>query len=1709
MTSEVLSSILGSGLLREGRPASSSGYHYRNSVSTQADIYGTEPTAYESEDESMGRRKSTRTKRGTPVYSKEDIREQYCVNDKEIHVLENAQVQSRLFGCLSSYGDSSCSSHSPSILSACVRRKIPSDENLYELYRRPYADFAPLPRWPRAYPPLPPANIHCPPVYDDGAYFMRRPKSVCSDRNSYSWFSEDEDIRFGRLPRPPDEIFDMYSYPLRRSPHYFSYSTEFLTPRPDSCPAHPPVPPPPPPPVLPIIAHRPKHVSFARSHTLQSFDDISSVRSSLSRSQERLIDGKRTMDPKESPKVVVVEKKKVKKTQATQTEVCLGRKPVPPPTYLSLSPRLGRKVRTVSQGAQTNGEDNRHQMTSFMMKSYSEMDGIFLPESSGAAMDSISTTGEDHDPLQRSQSDQDPTPKSPHYAPCPTKPILVYSPKTSYATSTSSKTYSHTSDQSSTSYNRLESPSHCPVAPESKEIMIDFKPNPSAEIVRRGRKRILQKTRSEGEILVDPSLLMDEGEGSVSDSEHQYYDTYGDGDEPKEKRPPSEISCPSSAKQLTQMLSSSSQEEEFHENLVYHSIFDSEDPNKPPTKHSKPGTPDKETSRQPPVGKPAQSPSVSCDSLNTRDVSDSHWNESQTTVLHDSDNNATGISCSDLSASLSPSAAVAAMTPGSRRRHLLQLQHMQRSSMDTEALDVEDLDLETDKTVAISAPSKATTPRKERSPDSTIQPSKPISKPQTTVPKFSVTLPSDEPKKIRVKKHYLSRPHDQFTTANKVSPSEMKKFETTGADQHVPCGEYSYDLVRSDSGRTNTTDMSETSTTDDYVTANNSVITETSGNGTGTGTHGSSFESASSKYSLDRDKSEDFQIVPCGGEIKEEIDEGIDETTSKSPTHGDSSSGGSYSVDEDQYPSSILQESPDTPRLVRSSHHEPKSISWTDEDKSKKKKHFKLELAAKKKIAEDITSPSKHISSMSNTNAQSVKKSPTSDVTSLDLVSSMKTLRRPKHQTKPSKDTESPCIETLEQLVKDQRITNSNMLEITEDRPSPQRDKLPSTPQREKIPPSTPQREKIPPSTPQREKIPSSTPQREKIPINGLEDSSDDSSYECGCGRKRPLKESPRRKLGSRSPTSQGKTKRRSNNEERRRSLSIVKSPSPVLQRLSPSILKSPDTVKHKKNTISPEHSQLKALSAESLRSVSPGSDSVFYSEPNVTLTEDLNQDDADDDKTVCLTEMEYRRKSIDIVQPPAGFEDSPKPVHKSSTPKHSKKMEKRFRSEERNHQARMLEAQRAKPLVRSTCNSMEKLRSSSAASFVYDEEDFCGIYSDPYSKGSWIHISDMDEFHIWQRPDSREGVIDSPSLLSNLSTSITNSELNFKRDYEERTRRMIHRKSYVEALHRKASKTLDSDKIVTVKKTPSGSFGFRIFGDYPTVVTAIEPNMPAENSGLEVGDIIMRINNIYVANSSHNEVLEITKGVSDTMELEVARTCDVLTPSLSNLSSRNLHIFSGPLWKYSQSDEIWVQRHFCLKQDNCLYYYKTESETIPLGALVLHDSSIETTSGLERPHSFRISKPNNYILDLAAESESVAYQWLEYFTKACKSQENIEWLSEASIRKPPSRILNPQHSGHLFVLGRSWKRRFCVLKNACLYIYSDISSDAAIGMICMHGYKIRSTTLVGKKFSFEIYPEDIIANLKHFYFHADSDMDKKRWMAEMEYSLGRWIRLV
>lgn len=255
------------------------------------------------------------------------------------------------------------------------------------------------------------------------------------------------------------------------------------------------------------------------------------------------------------------------------------------------------------------------------------------------------------------------------------------------------------------------------------------------------------------------------------------------------------------------------------------------------------------------------SPFASSDSLAndvTRDHSDGIWNESQATVLQ--------------------ADSLALLTPSSRRRHLLILQHQQRSSMDTEALDAED-------EMEIGPPS----------PRIRLEPATPISTVPGWVEKF-ITNRNSKRKRLylddslrsiymyeqsrkggffflfRVDAFPLSsrngRPRSGLRRRSPVPPLSQPHSQSSS--------EFGLSLARTDSGRTNT-DVSETSTTEDYVTANTSTGTgTTTGNSgttssrsrnpnlhsnatpsapasaTATAADGSSFESASSIYSLAR-----------------------------------------------------------------------------------------------------------------------------------------------------------------------------------------------------------------------------------------------------------------------------------------------------------------------------------------------------------------------------------------------------------------------------------------------------------------------------------------------------------------------------------------------------------------------------------------------------------------------------------------------------------------------------------------------------------------------------------------------------------------------------------------------------------------------------------------------------------------------------------------
>lgn len=164
-----------------------------------------------------------------------------------------------------------------------------------------------------------------------------------------------------------------------------------------------------------------------------------------------------------------------------------------------------------------------------------------------------------------------------------------------------------------------------------------------------------------------------------------------------------------------------------------------------------------------------------------------------------------------------------------------------------------------------------------------------------------------------------------------------------------------------------------------------------------------------------------------------------------------------------------------------------------------------------------------------------------------------------------------------------------------------------------------------------------------------------------------------------------------------------------------------------------------------------------------------------------------------------------------------------------------------------------------------------------------------------------------------------------------------------------------ESDKRVVVKREAGGEFGFRIHGSKPVVVSAIEPDTPAESSGLEVGDIIMSVNGRSVMDATHSEVVRLAHSGTDVLELEVARTCNVLAPRISRAGAKestdDSALCSGYLWRKSatsSSTDKWIRRWFALRRDNCLYCYKTDSVSENV-SLALSRSRKEKARSLQR----------------------------------------------------------------------------------------------------------------------------------------------------------------
>ncbi|KAK8743071.1 hypothetical protein OTU49_001510 [Cherax quadricarinatus] len=595
--------------------------------------------------------------------------------------------------------------------------------------------------------------------------------------------------------------------------------------------------------------------------------------------------------------------------------------------------------------------------------------------------------------------------------------------------------------------------------------------------------------------------------------------------------------------------------------------------------------------------------------------------------------------------------------------------------------------------------------------------------------------------------------------------------------------------------------------------------------------------------------------------------------------------------------------------------------------------------------------------------------------------------------------------------------------------------------------------------------------------------------------------------------------------------------------------------------------------SAESLRSLSPGSDNVFLSGSREQLDDDTRP-------ALCVQcgERPASREGLLRPSPPTGVTVERR--FSDREPSRARTVGYRAKSEERNSFSKDWGT---------TPISLEQGDTPRHDS----DDDEKGVYLDPYRHCPWLYVTSSDEAKVWcrdegspspipphiripgfeddpeadtvldSRPGSRQDTlkdrveesgqdITQDSIKTTVQETIkttvqetmqaqpdtritiengdkqkdtsrrgsmesTCSEKEFRRRYQAITHRMVHRKASVEMYQRLVQAAFHSDKTVTVSRE-SGEFGFRIHGSRPVVVSAIEPDTPAETSGLEVGDIIININGANVLDASHSEVVRLAHAGCDTLRLEVARTCDVLTPLVTHdptpLCAGYLYKLGGAHHTPGSSTIIrkWHRRWFALKRDHCLYYYKSEMEQHPLGAVHLLDYSVHALPEVGKPFSFTVAKLGGMTLHLAAHTEDARNRWGQVITQAALEAAQRDELMEISsrrIQQPPASIASPDCFGFLHKLGarwHQWKRRYCVLKDACLYLYHDTEATQAIGVVHLHGYRVQSTSIGGKKHAFELLPPE--PKFRHFYFYTESDSDKKRWLAALEYSIDRWIKV-
>ncbi|KAF6018921.1 hypothetical protein EB796_022742 [Bugula neritina] len=423
--------------------------------------------------------------------------------------------------------------------------------------------------------------------------------------------------------------------------------------------------------------------------------------------------------------------------------------------------------------------------------------------------------------------------------------------------------------------------------------------------------------------------------------------------------------------------------------------------------------------------------------------------------------------------------------------------------------------------------------------------------------------------------------------------------------------------------------------------------------------------------------------------------------------------------------------------------------------------------------------------------------------------------------------------------------------------------------------------------------------------------------------------------------------------------------------------------------------------------------------------------------------------------------------------------------------------------------------RQNSVTTNGADDDDDIGVYAESVRTSVWRFVKE-DDWESFDETLPHGGNEDSKESLErsdSVSTTISEKEFVYHRPYAEISTRQVQRKSSLQTFARANSWEITAEKVVNFSsKENSQGLGFHIIGSHPTKVSTIVQGSAAEKAGIKVDDVILAINYESVLQFSHDKIVQLLVNAKNSdVTIEFCRESS-FSGTTGDETDRAGTVYSAYAYRLANSTfNLWKKRWLVLKSDNCLYYYKSEHDKEILGAIPLSGYTLQRVVDNKRlkDHAFKLVHHTKTYIFAAMDNNELS-RWASLLNKATAEESSMDnWIdaSAHNVRLPALSISNVDCSGYLHKMGghyKSWKKRYCVLKDGCLFYYCDVNSRSAQGVAHLHGYTTNANPVTNKKNAFDLVPPE--SKMRTFHFYAETKVDQERWLRAMKLSIGRWV---